>query len=81
MLAFPFIIMLFAHARRLSLRSGSVAQKPEKLFREKSLMGISAATVLALAVLSFVNLPVLHGLSEPHFLTVQNSAPGMNTAR
>lgn len=80
-LAFPFIIMLFAHYLRLSLRSGSVAQKPEKLFREKSLMGISAATVLALAVLSFVNLPVLHGLSEPHFLTVQNSAPGVNTAR
>ena len=73
-LAFPFIIMLFAHYLRLSLRSGSVAQKPEKLFREKSLMGISSATVLALTVLSFVNLPILHGLSEPHFLTVQNTA-------
>ena len=73
-LAFPFIIMLFAHYLRLSLRSGSVAQKPEKLFREKSLMGISSATVLALAVLSFVNLPILHGLSEPHFLTVQNTS-------
>ncbi|MBC7443911.1 MAG: UbiA prenyltransferase family protein [Polaromonas sp.] len=72
-LAFPFIIMLFAHYLKLSLRSGSVAQKPEKLFREKSLMGISSATVLALAVLSFVDLPVLHGLSEPHFLTVQNT--------
>lgn len=72
-LAFPFIIMLFAHYLKLSLRSGSVAQKPEKLFREKSLMGISSATVLALAVLSFVNLPILHGLSEPHFLTVQNT--------
>ena len=73
-LAFPFIIMLFAHYLRLSLRSGSVAQKPEKLFREKSLMGISSATVLALAVLSFVDLPILHGLSEPHFLTVQTSS-------
>ena len=73
-LAFPFIIMLFAHYLRLSLRSGSVAQKPEKLFREKSLMGISSVTVLALAVLSFVNLPILHGLSEPHFLTVQNTS-------
>jgi len=73
-LAFPFIIMLFAHYLKLSLRSGSVAQKPEKLFREKSLMGISSATVLALAVLSFVDLPILHGLSEPHFLTVQNTS-------
>ena len=73
-LAFPFIIMLFAHYLRLSLRSGSVAQKPEKLFREKSLMGISSATVLALTLLSFVDLPILHGLSEPHFLTVQNTS-------
>ena len=73
-LAFPFIIMLFAHYLKLSLRSGSVAQKPEKLFREKSLMGISSATVLALAVLSFVDLPILHGLSEPHFLTVHTSS-------
>ncbi|MDB5886305.1 MAG: putative rane protein [Polaromonas sp.] len=79
-LAFPFIIMLFAHYLRLSLRSGSVAQKPEKLFREKSLMGISSATVLALAVLSFVDVPVLHGLSEPHFLTVQNTS-GVNPVR
>jgi 4-hydroxybenzoate polyprenyltransferase len=76
-LAFPFIILLFAHYLKLSLRSGSVAQKPEKLFREKSLMGISTTTVLALAVLSFVDLPILHGLSEPHFLTVQ-STPGVN---
>ena len=51
-----------------------MAQKPEKLFREKSLMGISSATVLALAVLSFVDLPILHGLSEPHFLTVQTTS-------
>lgn len=73
-LAFPFIIMLFAHYLKLSLRSGSVAQKPEKLFREKSLMGISSATVLALAVLSFVDLPLLHGLSEPHFLKVYTTS-------
>lgn len=70
-LAFPFIIVLFAHYLGLSMRSGSVAQKPEKLFREKRLMVISAATVLALVVLSFVDLPVLHGLSEPHFLTLE----------
>jgi 4-hydroxybenzoate polyprenyltransferase len=73
-LAFPFIIILFAHYLGLSMRSGSVAQKPEKLFREKRLMGISTATVLVLAVLSFVDLPILHGLSEPHFLVVENAA-------
>jgi len=74
-MAFPFIIILFAHYLGLSMRSGSVAQKPEKLFREKRLMVISAATVMALALLSFVDLPILHGLSEPHFLTVEKPAP------
>jgi len=45
-----------------------VAQKPEKLFREKRLMGISGLTVLALVGLSFINLPRLQGLAEPHYL-------------
>jgi len=67
-LAFPFIIILFAHYLGLSMRSGSVAQKPEKLFREKRLMVISAATVVVLLVLSFVNLPMLYNFSVPYFM-------------
>jgi 4-hydroxybenzoate polyprenyltransferase len=70
-LAFPFIILLFAHYFSLSMRSGSVAQKPEKLFREKRLMVISAITVAALVALSFVDIPLLQGLSEPHYLMMQ----------
>jgi 4-hydroxybenzoate polyprenyltransferase len=73
-LAIPFIIMLFAHYLALSMRSGSVAQKPEKLFREKRLMLISGATVVALVVLSFFNIPLLQELSVPHFVTVGKSA-------
>lgn len=69
-LAFPFIILLFAHYLSLSMRSGSVAQKPEKLFREKKLMVISVITVIALVILSFVNIPFLQELSVPHFLTM-----------
>ncbi|MDB5930957.1 MAG: putative rane protein [Polaromonas sp.] len=70
LVAFPFIILMFAHYLSLSMRSGSVAQKPEKLFREKRLMGISAAALVALAVVSFVDLPSLHGFSTPYFMTV-----------
>lgn len=68
-LAIPFIIMLFAHYLALSMRSGSVAQKPEKLFREKRLMTISVAAVVALTALSFINIPMLQELSVPHFVT------------
>lgn len=70
LLAFPFLVLLFAHYLALSMRSGSVAQKPEKLFREKRLMAISAATVAALAILSFVDIPVLQRFGEPHFIVL-----------
>lgn len=73
-LAIPFIIMLFAHYLSLSMRAGSVAQKPEKLFRERRLMTISVATVVALTVLSFVNIPFLQELSVPHYVTVERPA-------
>jgi len=69
-LAFPFIILLFAHYLSLSMRSGSVAQKPEKLFREKRLMLISALTVVALALLSFVDVPALSSFTVPYFVPV-----------
>jgi len=72
LVACPFIVALFAHYLALSMRSGSVAQKPEKLFRERSLMAIAGATVVALAVLSFVNIPALQGFTEPHFITVEH---------
>lgn len=71
LVACPFVIAMFAHYLSLSLRSGSVAQKPEKLFREKRLMAISALTVAAVVMLSFVNLPPLRDLTEPHYLKLE----------
>ena len=62
------MVALFAHYLSLSLRSGSVAQKPEKLFRERRLMALSAMTVLALGVLSVIQVPLLQRLAEPHFI-------------
>jgi len=73
LVACPLVIAMFAHYLALSLHAGSVAQKPEKLFREKLLMGITGATALALVGLSFVNLPVLHALAEPHFIVLGKS--------
>jgi hypothetical protein len=34
LVACPLVIAMFAHYLALSLHAGSVAQKPEKLFRE-----------------------------------------------
>jgi len=69
LIACPLVVAMFAHYLALSLRAGSVAQKPEKLFREKLLMAITGTTALALVALSFVSLPRLHALAEPHFIT------------
>lgn len=69
-LAFPLVIFMFAQYLVLAMRSGSVAQKPEKLLKEKRLMLSSVATMLALALLSVVDIPVLHELSTPLFIHI-----------
>ncbi len=71
LVACPLVIAMFAHYLALSLRAGSVAQKPEKLFRETLLMAITGATALALLALSFVSIPRLQALAEPHFITLE----------
>ncbi|TFZ04920.1 UbiA prenyltransferase family protein [Ramlibacter rhizophilus] len=70
-LACPFIIALFAQYLALSMRSGSVAQKPEKLFREKRLMALAGTTAVALLLLGLVDIPALQSFAEPHYITVQ----------
>ncbi len=67
-LAFPFIALLFALYLSLSLKPNSIAQRPEKLFRSRRLIASIAVTTLVLGILTFVNLPFLNVLSEPHFL-------------
>ena len=69
-LALPLVITMFAHYLALAMRVGSVAQKPEKLLREKRLMGITSLTIVALALFTFVDVPLLHGFSEPHFILI-----------
>lgn len=68
--AFPLIVALFVHYLRLSLSSGSVAQKPEKLFRERRLMVLSGATTVALVALSFIDIAMLTSLTVPYLITI-----------
>ncbi|MBA3591358.1 MAG: UbiA family prenyltransferase [Methylibium sp.] len=69
-LAFPLIVALFVHYLRLSLGSGSVAQKPEKLFRERRLMMLSGATTATLLSLTFIDVPMLESLTVPYLITI-----------
>lgn len=74
-LAFPFIVALFVHYLRLSLASGSVAQKPEKLFRERKLMVLSGAAFGVLIALTLIDIPLLESLSVPYLITIDPQAP------
>ena len=60
LLTFPAFAFLFGTYLALSMQHGSVAQKPEKLFREKSLVGAVVALVLLLGICSFVEIEPLH---------------------
>jgi 4-hydroxybenzoate polyprenyltransferase len=67
LLSFPLFALLFATYLRLGLKQGSNAQTPERLFEERLLMTVVAVIVVALAVLTVVDIPSLGVLSEPHF--------------
>ena len=59
LLATPIIAALFGQYFALSLKHDSVAQRPEKLFREKRLIVTVAATVIILVFLTFVQIPAM----------------------
>jgi 4-hydroxybenzoate polyprenyltransferase len=68
LLSFPLFALLFATYLRLGLKQGSNAQTPERLFEERLLMTVVAVLVVALAVLTVVDIPSLGVLSGPHYL-------------
>ena len=69
-IAFPFIAGLFAIYMWLALRQGSVAQRPERLFRSRRLLAATGLAVLAVVVATFVDLPWLSSLSQPYLIKV-----------
>lgn len=72
-LLFPLVVYLFAQYYALSLRAGSVARKPEKLFREKRLMAAAVAAAGVFAFTTFVNIPTLDLLAEQHFIDLRGT--------
>ncbi len=75
LLSLPLFAWLFVVYLRLGLEPESVAQAPERLFREPRLMLATALLVAALVVLAWVDLPWLDRLSEPHYLRLPGRGP------
>ncbi|HJV66350.1 MAG TPA: UbiA prenyltransferase family protein [Geomonas sp.] len=64
----PVIIMMFAHYLALSMRPGSSAQNPEKLYRERGLAILIVILIVLFAITSFVNFPMLDSLTKQRFI-------------
>lgn len=67
----PVLFWLFVHYLMMSYKKDSAVQKPEKLYREKKLLGIAAVFVLALVLLTWIDIPWLEGLSEPYLIRME----------
>jgi 4-hydroxybenzoate polyprenyltransferase len=68
--AFPFIAALFALYLWLALRKGSVAQRPERLFRSRRLLLATFLTVASLIIATLIDIPVLERFSTPYLVDV-----------
>ena len=67
----PVLFWLFVHYLMMSYKKDSAVQKPEKLYREKKLLGIAAVFVLALVLLTWIDIPWMEGFSEPYLIRME----------
>lgn len=62
LIIYPMFAVLFAYYLNLSMKDTSVAQTPEKLHKDKGLMGIVCILVGLFVILTFVDIPVIQTL-------------------
>jgi len=70
LLAFPLFAALFGLYLAIGLRRESAAESPEGLFRETRLLLTVAVLVAVLALLSWIDVPVLEQLTSPHYIVL-----------
>jgi 4-hydroxybenzoate polyprenyltransferase len=70
LLSLPFFAAVFVDYLKLALRDESPAQEPEKLFRERTLLALLALLVAVLVLLTWVDIPVLERLADPHYIAL-----------
>jgi len=70
LLTLPIVVVLFAHYLWLSMAPGSAAQTPEKLYRERGLIGLVVLLVAAFGFTTAVDLPVLHAFTSQRYISL-----------
>lgn len=70
LVAIPFLVALFAKYLAISFKKDSAAQKPEKLYREKSLMALTALFAASIVAGGLLDLPQLGVLTGTDLLAI-----------
>ncbi|MCF8482131.1 MAG: UbiA prenyltransferase family protein [Rhodospirillum sp.] len=73
LLSFPLFAILFAYYLHLALKPASIAQRPERLHRDRGLIVILVFLTATLTLLSFIDIPLLEQAASSHFLQLRLS--------
>jgi len=65
---FPIFAILFAYYLRIALKDASIAQTPEKLYKDKGLLIIISCLVLSLLLFSFIDIPFVQKMVNSQIL-------------
>lgn len=74
LLLVPIVAALFALYLAIGLEPESAAQAPEKLWRERGLVVTMAVLIGAFLALTWIDLPILEALTEPHYIRLPDGA-------
>lgn len=75
LLTLPIFLALCVAYLRLALQRDSSAQAPERLFRERGLIALVALLAVAFLVLTWVDVPIVKRLADPHYIQLGPPRP------
>jgi 4-hydroxybenzoate polyprenyltransferase len=68
--SFPLVALVMATYLGLAYKENSAAQRPEGLYREPILMGVVFICIVAIVLLFFIDIPILHRIFIPTVRTL-----------
>ena len=72
LLCMPLVFLLFSYYVAMAFDPDSAVQRPEKLFKEKTLMFMVFIIIIAFTALTFVNVDFLHSLTSNELIWVRS---------
>jgi 4-hydroxybenzoate polyprenyltransferase len=71
LLTVPVLIALFGHYLALSMEPASTAQRPEKLFKERTLIALVGLLAVAFLFATYVNIPSLDVFAGQRYISLE----------